>query len=110
MGDAVGSPLAEAMNRLWAKHLPQMEERVATLQRAAEHLAKGELTATEQQGAAADSHKLAGVLGTFGLREGTDLAREAESLYDKSGEEIRLLAARLAAIAEQLRAMIVGRK
>jgi len=110
VGDAVGSPLAEAMNRLWAKHLPRMEERVVTLQQAAEHLAEGELTATEQREAAADAHKLAGVLGTFGLQEGTDLAREAEILYDKSGEEVRPLAARLAAIAEQLRAMIIGRK
>ena len=110
MGDAVGSPLAEAMNHLWAKYLPLMEARVATLRQAAEQLAKGELTAPEQREAAADAHKLAGVLGTFGLKEATDLAREAESLYDKSQEEVRPLAARLAAIAEQLRAMIAGRK
>ena len=46
---------------------------------AAEACASGTLTHAEQQQAAADAHKLAGVLGTFGLNEGTELAREAES-------------------------------
>ena len=109
MGDAQGSPLAEAMNRLWAKYLPQMEERVGTLQRAAESLANGVLTATDQELAGADAHKLAGVLGTFGLREGTELAREAESLYGSSLDGDPVSASRLRAIAEQLRSMIANR-
>ena len=39
MGDSSASQLSEAMNRLWQKFLPQMEERVATLQAAAEQMA-----------------------------------------------------------------------
>lgn len=101
---------AEAMNRLWEKYLPQIEERVATLQRAADSLARGDLPPVEQKKAASDAHKLAGVLGTFGLNHGTDLAREAESLYESSEEEMRRLATRLAAIAEKLQAMIADRK
>ncbi len=104
------TPLSEAMNRLWAKYLPQMEERVATLRNAAESLANGSLDPTEQQKAANDAHKLAGVLGTFGLKEGTDLAREAESLYERTLVEIRPLSARLAAIAAELQEMITSRK
>jgi HPt (histidine-containing phosphotransfer) domain-containing protein len=107
--DAQGSPLAEAMNRLWAKYLPQMEERVGTLQRAAESLANGTLTARRQELAGADAHKLAGVLGTFGLNEGTELAREAESLYGGSLDENPAVVSRLQAIAEQLRSMITNR-
>ena len=84
MSDAQGSPLAEAMNRLWSKFLPQMEQR------------------------AADAHKLAGVLGTFGLNEGTDLAREAESLYGGSLDGNPIATSRLRAIAEQLQAMIAN--
>lgn len=109
MGDAQGSPLVEAMNRLWAKYLPQMEERVGTLQKAAESLANGILTATEQELAGADAHKLAGVLGTFGLKEGTELAREAESLYGGALDGDPASATRLRAIAEQLRSMIENR-
>ncbi|WP_348262166.1 Hpt domain-containing protein [Telmatobacter sp. DSM 110680] len=102
--------VAEAMNRLWQKYLPQIEERVATLQRAADSLASGDLSPIEQKKAASDAHKLAGVLGTFGLTDGTDLAREAEGLYEGSEEEMRRLAARLATIAEGLQAMIANRK
>lgn len=109
MGDAQGSPLAEAINRLWAKYLPQMKERVGTLQNAAESLANGTLTANAQELAGADAHKLAGVLGTFGLKEGTELAREAESLYGGSLDGDPVAASRLRAIAEQLRAMIANR-
>jgi chemotaxis protein histidine kinase CheA len=104
------SAFAEAINRLWEKYFPQMEERVATLQQAAEKVRTGELTENEQQKAATNAHKLAGVLGTFGLTDGTHLAREAENLYENSGDKIRLSAARLAVIAGQLQAMIAGRK
>ena len=75
------------MNRLWEKYLPQIEERVATLQRAADSLASGDLPPGEQKKAASDAHKLAGVLGTFGLNHGTELAREAETLYQGSEDE-----------------------
>jgi HPt (histidine-containing phosphotransfer) domain-containing protein len=109
MADPSLIPLAEAMNRLWEKHLLQMQERVATLQRAAENLANGTLTATEQQLAAAEAHKLAGVLGTFGLKEGTELAREAEALYESSLDTNSVAASRLSAIARQLRASIASR-
>jgi HPt (histidine-containing phosphotransfer) domain-containing protein len=109
VSDAQGSPLAEAMNRLWSKFLPQMEQRVATLQNAAKNLANGTLTAQQQELAAADAHKLAGVLGTFGLNEGTELAREAESLYGGSLDGNPIAISRLRTIAEQLQAMIANR-
>lgn len=98
--------LAEAMNRLWAKHLPQMRERVATLTAAAQSLSRSDLSKDEQQRAAADAHRLAGVLGTFGLKEGTELAREAEALYESSLDGNAAAPARLTAIACQLQRMI----
>jgi len=107
MGDGAESPLAEAMNRLWAKHLPQMEERVATLQNAAERLASGTLTQNDQEHASADAHRLAGVLGTFGLTEGTELAREAEVLYGEAADPDK--AARLFLIAKRLKSMVANR-
>ncbi len=110
MSGTAESPLAEAMNRLWVKYLPQMEERVGTLRKAAQNAANGNLTAIELQQAGSDAHKLAGVLGTFGINEGTELAREAESLCGGSFEGDPVVTTRLAAIAEHLRDMIANRR
>ena len=109
MGNGVISPLAEAMNRLWAKHLPQMEERVATLQTAAERLVSGILTEDDRRRAGADAHKLAGVLGTFGLQDGTDLARQAEGIFEGNLDGNPEAGPRLSLIAEQLRALVATR-
>lgn len=110
MAESAQSPLAEAMNRLWAKYLPQMQERVATLHNAATILARGTLSKAEQQHACEDAHKLAGVLGTFGLQDGTELAREAEAVYGGTVDDDPDLAERLTYIAQQLDMMIASRK
>ena len=109
MAESAQSPLAEAMNRLWSKYLPQMQERVATLHKAATSLAHGTLSQTEQHHACEDAHKLAGVLGTFGLQDGTELAREAEAVYGGIVNDDPDLAERLTYIAQQLDAMIASR-
>jgi HPt (histidine-containing phosphotransfer) domain-containing protein len=110
MGDPAASHLSEAMNRLWQKFLPQMEERVATLRWAATELASGAaLPPQEQSHAAAEAHKLAGVLGTFGLKEGTELAREAEGLFEGSLDLDSGAVARLSSITDRLKAMIESR-
>jgi HPt (histidine-containing phosphotransfer) domain-containing protein len=98
------------MNRLWTKFLPQMEERVTTLQRAAQSAAQATLGAHEQQTASSDAHKLAGVLGTFGLHEGTELAREAENLYAGDLDRALAISHRLSVIAERLRVIVASRR
>ncbi len=69
--------LSQAIDRLWARFLPEIRERVAILEAAASAVAAGKLSATRRQAAQAAAHKLAGVLGTFSLTRGTVLAREA---------------------------------
>lgn len=109
MGDAAASQISEAMNRLWPKFLPQMEERVAALETAAAKLSSEASISEEQQSsAAAEAHKLAGVLGTFGLKEGTDLAREAEGMLENQLDGAAS-GARLTEIAERLKGMIANR-
>ena len=110
MGGANESLVASAMDKLWAKFLPQMEERVSTLQQAAENFASGSLSEENQRRASAEAHKLAGVLGTFGLQHGTELAREAEEVYGSTPNRSPAIAERLTEIAEQLKAMIAGRR
>ena len=110
MGEPLASQMTEAMNRLWVKFLPQIEERVQTLECAAARLAAANsLSPDEQSNASAEAHKLAGVLGTFGLKEGTELAREAEGLYSDGLNSNPAKAARLGVIAERLRVIVASR-
>lgn len=102
--------LSEALDNMWTKFLPQMEERVAVLEAAEAALAAGKLTPSQRVEATSAAHKLAGVLGAFGLAKGTILAREAEILYGNEPETGPVSAARLPQIAVQLRNLLESRK
>ncbi len=110
MGNTPEATIADAMNRLWVRFLPQMETRVATLEAAAAALAAGTLAGDLKEQASEEAHKLAGVLGTFGLHEGTELAREAESAYRGDPQSDPNAAEHLARIATQLRALLAARE
>ena len=108
MADHVTQPdITVALDRLWQQFLPQIEQRVAAVEAAAQALAAGKLSDDQREGAKSAAHKLAGVLGTFGLTKGTVLAREAEMLC--MGDADPASAAQLEEIAAQLRAMISAR-
>jgi HPt (histidine-containing phosphotransfer) domain-containing protein len=109
MGTPNPSALAEAMSRLWAQFLPQIEERVSTLESAAVALAEGSLTPAQCEQASSAAHNLAGVLGTFGLDRGTELAREAELLYSSGPSTSPMLNGHPAALASQLRGIVAAR-
>ncbi len=102
--------VAAAMKRLWVQFLPQLEERVRVLEGAAAAVANGNLTVEQREQASSAAHKLAGVLGTFGLDEGTNLAREAEILYSSGREPDRSACERLAQIPKHLQAMFAARE
>jgi HPt (histidine-containing phosphotransfer) domain-containing protein len=110
VGNTPEPAIADAMNRLWVRFLPQIEARVTTLEEAATALRAGALTGDLKEKACADAHKLAGVLGTFGLHEGTGLAREAEEAYRGDPEAGRKQVDHLAGIASQLRALLASRE
>jgi HPt (histidine-containing phosphotransfer) domain-containing protein len=113
--DSSGEPeagqaaLKEALDRMWIKFLPQIKERVAVLEAAAAAFAANRLSAEEWAAAHGAAHKLAGTLGTFGLDEGTILAREAEVLYADTCGHDPVSAARLIEIASRLRTIIESR-
>ena len=104
------SAMSEALDRMWARFLPQMQERVDTLDAAAQAFAASPLSPERLQEAQSAAHKLAGVLGTFGLTRGTVLARELEVLYSRQNDPGPELAARLASTAAEIRAIIAERK
>jgi HPt (histidine-containing phosphotransfer) domain-containing protein len=102
--------LTEVIEQMWVKFLPQMMERVAELESADAALAEGTLTIEQRIAANSAAHKLAGVLGTFGLTKGTILAREAEMIYSAEPETDPDAAAQLKSISSRLRILIESRK
>jgi HPt (histidine-containing phosphotransfer) domain-containing protein len=109
MGSGAQSEMADALARLWTKFLPDILERVRVLESAGAALSAGTLGAEERAAAAAAAHKLAGVLGTFGLAEGTALAREAEASYSANSASDLVGAPRLRQIAIELDKIIRAR-
>jgi HPt (histidine-containing phosphotransfer) domain-containing protein len=109
--EQAGQPsMTEALDQLWVKFRPQLDERVDLLEAASEALREGKLSTHQRESANSAAHKLAGVLGTFGLTKGTILAREAEIIYSGEPEIDPDVASHLTEIAEQLRTIIAGRK
>ncbi len=102
--------LEDAMSRMWVQFLPDMNERVDALEKAARALASGTCTPELLHTAYMEAHKLSGVLGIFGLMQGTEIAREAELIYHEGAERASAEAARLLEIATQLRRMIADNK
>jgi HPt (histidine-containing phosphotransfer) domain-containing protein len=98
--------IAEALKLLWLRFLPQIEERIAVIEAANRALLTGSLSAEQREAAGAAAHKLAGVLGTFGLTEGTNLAREAEQIYTSGSALDPATSPRLYTVAEQLAHLI----
>ncbi len=101
--------LSAALDRMWTRFRPEMIKRVATLEAAAAAFAAGNLTPPQQEAAGSAAHKLAGVLGTFGLARGTALARELESLYSSPEGPAASRRERISSITRELRAMIESR-
>jgi len=78
------SEMAEAMALLWAKFLPEMQQRVSLVEEAANAAAAGTLTDEQRVAGHAAAHKLAGSLGLFGTKRGTELARQIEQALEDS--------------------------
>jgi HPt (histidine-containing phosphotransfer) domain-containing protein len=101
--------LAAALDRLWAKFLPEIQERVTILESAVQSLGAGSLHPEQREAAHSAAHKLAGVLGTFNLERGTVLARELEmTLFADHPDPDS--SARLAGTTAELRSVIESRR
>ena len=109
VGKAKAAAMAKALDTMWARFLPEINERVQVLDKAAEAAAVGRRSEKLRSAAHQAAHKLAGTLGTFGLGHGTDLAREAEILYTRD-ELVPEEATRLKKIAGDIRVIVEGRR
>ena len=68
--------LRAKLSELWQSKRSLLLDRVATLQNAINSLPD-----LEQESAVAAAHNLAGVLGSFGLKRGTEIARKFELAF-----------------------------
>jgi len=95
--------ISDSLNRLWAKFLPETQRRIALLTAASVSYASGTLTDSQRVEAHQAAHKLAGVLGTFGLPHGTELARRIENEF---AAEVVVSAGDLAKWIDELQALV----
>lgn len=102
--------LSEALERLWARFLPEIRGRVSIIESALQNLGSGSLGAEQKDAARSAAHKLAGVLGTFGLGRGTELARELETDFSSPDSPEPASASRLAVKTAELHSLIDNRK
>lgn len=102
--------LTAAINQLWTRFLPEIRQRAALLETAAQAFMADSMTQELRQNASAAAHKLAGTLGTFNLARGTELAREFEQACASEESCREAGAARLAAVAAEIRSIIDGRR
>lgn len=75
-----------AVAALWQDFQPSLTERMMLFEQAIEQLQAGSLDPVVQQDAKAAAHKLIGSLGSFGLLEGSSIAREIEKLLQSEIE------------------------
>lgn len=106
-GGETTAALAQAIELMWKKFLPEIRDRARVLKDAAEAATAGKLTPGEREAAQGAAHKLAGTLGTFGLGRGTRLARELEQMYSGPGA---VSAERVTEMAAEIYAIIESRK
>jgi len=102
--------LAQAIDGLWVRFLPEIQERVAIVEAAIQAVSERNLTEKQREATQAAGHKLAGVLGTFGLTRGTALARELERAFARESSPRADASAKLAEKAAELRNLIENRK
>ena len=94
---------------MWKHNRATIAERMQTLRHAHEKLAKGSLAGKERKEAESAAHKLAGILGTFGLPQGTALASRIENLLAAEGPVEKQHQQELAAWLDELEAQIASK-
>src|SRR4051812_14867095 len=101
--------MRKQLDAIWERSRKDIEARVETIESAAIALLDGSFDAEARAKALRESHKLAGVAGTFGFPQSTALAREAEGILEPSHEITPGDILRLSAIANELRVELIER-
>ena len=84
--DSNAQELEGLLQTLWKSNYPTLLERLKTLRDAQSKLVTGSLDNETRKDSEAAAHKLAGVLGTFGLPAGSRLASKIEAMLASEAE------------------------
>ena len=87
----------------WQIHQGTMQERLSVLEATAAAMEGGELSSDLQQAGCAQAHKLAGSLGCYGFKKGSQMARELEQLLRRSAPLDDLQASQVNQLVQRLR-------
>jgi diguanylate cyclase (GGDEF)-like protein len=101
--DSAGPALQGRLAEIWTRTRDRVLERVDLLDQTGVALLEGSLTAGLRKQAENAAHKLAGLLGTFGLAAGSRFARELERSLRSSGPGTELQARRFSECVAALR-------
>ena len=82
--EEVTGKLHDLLATLWERSRQTISERVEVLRTAHRNLRTNPADKNARRAGADAAHKLAGILGTFGLPDGTNLARRVELLLESS--------------------------
>ena len=96
--------LDAALEAIWERSRPILRGRLEYIEAADTALTQHRLDAVGREAALRAAHQLAGSLGTFGLPEGTSLAREIEGELNGAYDPERF-----AALTARLRALLLPR-
>jgi HPt (histidine-containing phosphotransfer) domain-containing protein len=99
----------ELLQALWVKNLPILAERLKLIRTAREKLDSGLVDDQSRKEGEEAAHKLAGILGTFGLPQGSVLASKIEVLLAGEGSTCAKRASELSAWVQELEAVIASR-
>ena len=103
---AVAARMKTMLAQIWRNSEATLFERIAAIQKAEEQMREGDLSEDQREAARAAAHKLAGVLGTFGLPRGTELARGVEARLQPGELAGPADAGKLAILIEELDSLV----
>jgi HPt (histidine-containing phosphotransfer) domain-containing protein len=98
--------LQQLLLKLWVNSKATIAERLETIRHAQTQMAQNSLQNSTRSQAVDAAHKLAGILGTFGLPEGTELARQVEEGLSTTNPSEGLSVEGLDALVKQLAGLI----
>lgn len=108
--DSNGKEMEALLQSLWKQNYGILQERLGLIRSAHEQLSAGHLDEQTRRDAEAAAHKLAGILGTFGLPHGSALASKIEVSLGSAQAAERAGAPQVQSWLEELEAVVASRQ
>ena len=94
--------LRQALAQTWESLKPAVSQQIAVLEEASAANSAAKLNSELQQQAIREAHKLAGLVGTFGFAQGSQLARQIEYLFQSPSPEASQIGELVVALRQEL--------